>query len=50
MKDLMTKQFSKWSSKQSINSSELKIALDELKEGNCEAELGGYLYKKKSPI
>jgi hypothetical protein len=50
MKDLMTKQFSKWSSKQSINSSELKIALDELKEGNCEAELGGYLYKKRVPF
>ena len=33
-----------------MDSSALKTALDEVKEGNCEAVLGGHLYKKRIPF
>ena len=47
MKKLMTKHFSKWASKQEISKNELLKALSELEKGNFEANLGGYLYKKR---
>lgn len=47
MKDLMTRQFAKWVTKQPVNQSELKKALTELTEGAFEATLGGNLYKKR---
>jgi len=47
MKDLMTKQFSKWASKQEIPENGLIKALNELKSGNYEANLGGHIYKKR---
>ncbi len=47
MKELMTKHFSKWASKQSIPGNELVTALAELKAGNFEANLGGHIYKKR---
>mgnify|MGYP001120850177 CR=1 FL=1 len=47
MKKLMTKHFSKWASKQRISKHELSKALSELEKGNFEANLGGYLYKKR---
>lgn len=47
MKKLMTKHFSKWASKQKISKNELSNALSELEKGNFEANLGGYLYKKR---
>ena len=47
MKDLMTKHFSKWASKQNIPVNELAESLSELKNGNFEANLGGHLYKKR---
>ncbi len=47
MKKLMTKHFSKWLLKQKISYDELKKNLSELKQGNFEANLGGYLYKKR---
>ncbi|MEX2606366.1 MAG: type II toxin-antitoxin system RelE/ParE family toxin [Kiritimatiellia bacterium] len=50
MKDLMTKQFGKWVSNQSIEPGELKTALEEVRQGVCEAELGGHLYKKRIPF
>ncbi len=43
----MTKQFSKWASKQQIPKNELKKALQEVKAGNFEANLGGQIYKKR---
>jgi hypothetical protein len=43
----MTKQFSKWIKKQRIGQNELKNALNELYSDNYEANLGGYLYKKR---
>ena len=43
----MTKHFSKWASKQKISRNELARALAELKDGNYEANLGGYIYKKR---
>ena len=43
----MTKHFSKWASKQRISENELKTTLLELQEGNFDANLGGYLYKKR---
>jgi hypothetical protein len=46
----MTKQFGKWASKQSIDFNELKNALHEVIHGNCEADLGGHLYKKRIPF
>ena len=47
MKQLMTKQFSKWVSKQQIPKNELTRTLQEVKAGNFEANLGGQIYKKR---
>ena len=47
MKELMTKQFSKWVSKQKIPAGELATALKELQNGKFEANLGGNIYKKE---
>ncbi len=47
MKQLMTKHFLKWISKQKFSDNELENALSELQAGHFEASLGGYLYKKR---
>jgi hypothetical protein len=47
MKELMTKYFSKWATKQKIPNNELAIALAEVQAGNFEANLGGHIYKKR---
>jgi hypothetical protein len=47
MKQLMTKHFSKWLSKQKISEKDLSAALSELQAGYFEASLGGHLYKKR---
>ncbi|MBC2694460.1 MAG: type II toxin-antitoxin system RelE/ParE family toxin [Desulfobacteraceae bacterium] len=47
MKQLMTKHFSKWLSKQKVSEKDLSVALSELQAGYFEANLGGYLYKKR---
>ena len=47
MINLMTKHFSKWAFKQKIKNDKLLIALNELKNDNFEANLGGHLYKKR---
>jgi hypothetical protein len=47
MKELMTKQFDKWISKQEIQNNELKNALNELELGNFDANLGTHLFKKR---
>jgi len=44
---LMTKQFSKWASKQKIPKNELAKALEEISTDKCEANLGGHIYKKR---
>lgn len=43
----MTKHFSRWAAKQKISKRELANALNEVAAGNFEANLGGYLYKKR---
>ncbi len=43
----MTKQFSKWKSKQEIPDTEIANALSEIAEGSFEANLGGNIYKKR---
>lgn len=47
MKELMTKEFSKWLLKQNIHDNELSNALKELEDGSFEANLGGHIYKKR---
>ena len=47
MKKLMTRHFSRWAAKQKIPKHELDNALTEIVAGNFEANLGGYLYKKR---
>ena len=47
MKRLMTKHFLKWVSKQKIPEKYLETALSQLEAGHFEANLGGYLYKKR---
>jgi len=47
MKQLMTKHFSKWLSKQKVSEKDLRAALSELQAGYFEASLGGHLYKKR---
>ena len=50
MKDLMTKHFSKWASKQNITDDILLLSLSELKNDSFEANLGSNLYKKRIPF
>ncbi len=47
MKELTTKQFAKWASKQEIPETELATALAEVQAGIFEANLGGHIYKKR---
>lgn len=47
MKDLMTKQFSKWASRQNVPEDVLYRALAEVAAGQFEANLGGQIYKKR---
>jgi hypothetical protein len=44
---LMTKQFSKWAYSQNVDEKEFSVALKEVQSGKFEANLGGYLYKKR---
>ena len=43
----MTKHFAKWASKQNIVENELYKALEEIRSGKFEANLGGHIYKKR---
>ena len=43
----MTKHFSKWANKQSISRKELSNAIDEITNGQFEANLGGHILKKR---
>ena len=47
MRNLMTKHFSKWASKQKIPLSRLLEALAEVQAGNFDANLGSHIYKKR---
>ena len=47
MKNLMTKHFAKWARKQNIPENELHQALEEIRSGKFEANLGGHIYKKR---
>ena len=47
MKDLMTRTFRKWVSKQPVRPNELTEAIAELETGIFDAALGGHLYKKR---
>jgi len=47
MQKLMTKQFSKWTSKQEISKNELANAMIEFQNGIFDANLGGCIYKKR---
>jgi hypothetical protein len=43
----MTKKFGKWSKKKRISSTDLKECLEEVVDGLFDANLGGYVYKKR---
>jgi len=47
MKKLMTRHFSKWAKKQNIPDEGLSEALEEVRAGGFEANLGGHLVKKR---
>jgi len=47
MEKLMTKHFSKRANKQSISRRELSNAIDEITNGQFEANLGGHILKKR---
>jgi hypothetical protein len=47
MKNFMTKHFAKWAKKQNIPENELHQALEEIRSGKFEANLGGHIYKKR---
>jgi len=50
MKNLMTKHFAKWAKKQNIPENELHKALEEIRSGKFEANLGGHIYKSESGL
>ena len=43
----MARHFSKWAKKQNISLKELSKALDEINNGQFEADLGGHILKKR---
>lgn len=43
----MTRHFSKWTKKQNLGNKELSKALDEIENGQFEADLGGHILKKR---
>jgi len=43
----MTRHFSKWAKKQSISRRELSNTIDEITNGQFEANLGGHIIKKR---
>lgn len=43
----MTKHFAKWAAKQNIMENELYKALEEIRSGKFDANLGGHVYKKR---
>lgn len=43
----MTRSFSKWAAKQNIPMEELAEAIQEIENGNFEANLGGHILKKR---
>jgi len=43
----MTREFSRWATKQNIPKDELYKALQEVQAGNFETSLGGHIYKKR---
>ena len=43
----MTRHFSKWAKKQDLSIKELSKALDEIKDGQFETNLGGHILKKR---
>ena len=47
MKNLMTKHFAKWAAKQNIMENELYKALEEIRSGKFDANLGGHVCKKR---
>jgi hypothetical protein len=47
MLKLMTKHFAKWAKKQNIPNIDLAKSLNEVEEGNFEANLGGHVIKKR---
>lgn len=47
MHKLMTKWFARWANKQDLPDGELADALDEVANGNSDADLGGHLFKKR---
>lgn len=42
--------FSKWASKQGLTDQSLRIALREMENGLVDADLGGFIYKKRAPF
>ncbi len=43
----MTKHFARWVTKQNIAIEKLTTGLEEVKEGNFDANLGGHIFKKR---
>jgi hypothetical protein len=50
MRVLKSKAFSKWASREGINDSALRTAVDQMQRGLVDADLGGYVFKKRVAI
>ena len=44
------KWFKKWASKEGLSDSLLKLAIEEMKQGLVDADLGANVYKKRVPL
>ncbi|MDY6974676.1 MAG: type II toxin-antitoxin system RelE/ParE family toxin [Pseudomonadota bacterium] len=44
------KWFKKWASKEGLSDSLLKLAIEEIKQGLVDADLGANVYKKRVPL
>ncbi len=47
MRTFKSESFARWARKEGLNDAGLLDAVDEMEEGNIEANLGGQVYKKR---
>ncbi len=50
MRVFKNKPFSKWAAKEGLSDSALLVAIEEMAQGLVDADLGGYVFKKRGAI
>lgn len=50
MRIFKTRLFAKWAKKEKLMDQSLRLAIQEMEKGLIEADLGGFVYKKRIPL